>query len=120
MKVVNRIFQSTFTVSTVRKWTSIAVITITAILASASPALSADYFKGREVYGLHCEGCHGADGRSDQPGVPDFSSGDALVQSDSEIFKKLREGSETMPAYRGILTESEVRAVIAYLRSLQK
>ena len=120
MKTVRRNVNGTSSVSTVRVRISIVAISITAILAPAESALAADFFKGREVYGQHCEGCHGADGRSDQPGVPDFSSGDALFQLDSEIYKKLREGSGTMPAYRGILTESEIRAVIFYLRSLQQ
>ncbi len=98
----------------------IAVLVVLAIASITRPVSAADYFKGREVYGTHCEGCHGADGRSSEPGVPDFSSGDGMVQTDAELLKKLREGTSTMPAFRGILKDSEIRGVIAYLRSLQK
>ena len=67
-----------------------------------------------------CAGCHGVDGNSMEPGMPDFSSGDTLFLPDAELFAQIREGKGVMPAYRGMLLDSEIRDVIAYLRSLQK
>ncbi len=88
--------------------------------AFASLAPAADYFKGRETYAQHCESCHGTEGRSLEPGVPNFSSGDAMFLSDADLYKKVRGGTASMPAYRGILSDSEIRDVIAYLRSFEK
>lgn len=82
-------------------------------------AWAADVFQGREIYALHCESCHGTDGVSIVPGTPNFADGDALFSTDSELFAQIREGKELMPAFRGFLTDAEVRDVIAYIRSLQ-
>jgi len=82
-------------------------------------SIAADYFNGRQVYEMHCETCHGVDGRSMVPGTPDFSTGDALFRADSDLFTQIREGKGVMPAYRGILQDNEIRDVIAYVRSLQ-
>jgi mono/diheme cytochrome c family protein len=83
-------------------------------------ATAADYFNGREIYETYCQTCHGIGGRNMEPGMPDFSSGDALFRPDSDLFAQIRQGKGVMPAYRGMLTDSEIRDVIAYLRSLQK
>lgn len=100
---------------------AVRAIVIAMVFATFAPhAFAADVFQGRETYALHCEGCHGADGRSIEPGVPDFSMGDALFQPDADLFAKIRKGTDTMPAFRGVLNDSEVRDVIAYLRSLRK
>ena len=99
----------------------VSALAVSCVFASIIPsAMAADVFSGRAVYEMHCEACHGADGRSIEPGIPDFSNGDAMFQLDSDLYSKIRNGTDTMPAYRGILTDAEVRNVIAYLRSLQK
>jgi len=96
-------------------------ITAAAItLAAFTLADAQDIFKGREVYELHCEGCHGADGASFEPGVPDFSRGESLFAPDSELVERLREGSAMKPSFRGLLTDEELRDVIAYVRTLQR
>lgn len=90
-----------------------------AILASAT-VRAADIYNGREVYQLHCETCHGSDGRSLEPGTPDFSRGESLFVSDSDLMRMLREGVGVMPAYRGMLSDAEILDVIAYIRTLQR
>lgn len=90
-----------------------------ALLLSAS-VCAQDIFNGKDVYELHCEGCHGADGSSFEPGVPDFSRGESLFAPDSELVDRLREGSAMKPSYRGLLTDEEMRDVIAYVRTLQR
>jgi len=81
---------------------------------------AADLFNGREIYEMYCQTCHGIDGKSMEPGTPDFSSGDTLFRPDSDLFAQIREGKGVMPGYRGMLMDDEIRDVIAYLRSLQK
>jgi len=88
--------------------------------ATMNTATAADYFNGREIYEIYCQTCHGIDGKSMEPGTPDFSSGDTLFRPDSELFTQIRQGKGVMPAYRGMLRDSEIRDVIAYLRSLRK
>jgi len=81
---------------------------------------AADYFEGQKIYETHCSSCHGSDGESAQPGVPNFADGDGLFKPDGELFKQIRSGSESMPAFRGVIEDSEIRDVIAYVRSLQQ
>lgn len=88
------------------------------LLLPMTSVIAADYFNGRNIYEMHCQTCHGVDGRSMVPGTPDFTTGDALFQTDSELFRQIRQGKGTMPAYEGLLSDSEIRDVIAYLRSL--
>jgi mono/diheme cytochrome c family protein len=90
------------------------------LMMSGTTVLAADIFKGREVYELHCQTCHGNDGRSVEPGTPDFSRGESLFAPDSELVRQLRDGGGMKPAYRGMLTDEELRDVIAYVRTLQR
>jgi len=90
------------------------------ILTCGATAQAADIFKGREVYELHCQTCHGIDGRSIEPGTPDFSRGESLFAPDSELVRQLRDGGGMKPAYRGMLTDNELRDVVAYVRTLQR
>ena len=97
-----------------------SVLAATLALSLASTVQASDIFKGREVYELHCESCHGSDGVSIEPGTPDFSRGESLYVPDAELVRRLREGSISKPAYRGLLTDEEMRDVIAYVRTLQR
>lgn len=91
-----------------------------AVLAVAwsSPGAAADRNNGRALYDEHCAGCHGAGGRSIDPTVPSFADGEGLFMMDSELLDRIRRGSELKPAFRGLLSDREIRDVIAYLRTL--
>ena len=93
---------------------------VVAAFAVLDAAVAADYFNGREVYELHCQSCHGFDGRSMDPGTPDFTRGESLFVPDSDLYRQIRDGIGAMPAYRGMLEDSEILDVIAYVRSLQQ
>lgn len=96
--------------------TTVAVIGL--LIGTTTSA--ADIYNGKEIYGLHCETCHGTDGRSVEPGTPDFSSGESLFVADSHLMRVLRDGIGSMPAYRGLLSDAEILDVIAYVRTLQR
>ena len=91
-----------------------------AVFAAAwsSPGAAADRSNGRMLYDEHCAGCHGEGGRSIDPTVPSFADGDGLFMMDSELLDRIRRGSELKPAFRGLLSDQEIRDVIAYLRTL--
>jgi cytochrome c6 len=98
---------------------SLATVTA-ALIAVGHNAQAADIFNGKEVYDMHCQGCHGVDGRSIEPGTPDFTRGESLMVPDTELFERLWDGMEHMPSYRGMLEDSDLRDVIAYVRTLQR
>lgn len=84
----------------------------------ATPGTAADRQNGRAIYEMHCVGCHGEGGNSIDPTVPNFANGDRLFMMDSELLDRIRQGNQTMPAFRGLLSDQEIRDVISYLRTL--
>ena len=95
----------------------LAAIVFSCVCAAA---FASDIFNGREVYEMHCQTCHGMDGQAMEPGVPDFSRGESLFAPDVELVRNLREGDGHLPGYRGLLSDEELRDVIAYIRTLQR
>ena len=91
-----------------------------------SPVEVGDAVAGKAFYSQTCIACHGENGKGVLPGVSDFTSADGpLAKSDEELAKSISEGLATpgaalsMPANGGMssLTNDEIRALIAYLRS---
>ena len=81
-------------------------------------ANAADIFNGKEVYDLHCQGCHGVDATmkvSTHSGDID----DFFVSLDG-MPERLRDGMGHIPSYRGMIEDSDLRDVIAYVRTLQR
>lgn len=81
---------------------------------------------GGRLYRRHCAVCHGKDGRGKGPSARfmdppplNFHSKRVRNLTDRELFRMISKGKlETgMPAWEGILTKKERRAVIAYLKS---
>lgn len=95
---------------------------LAAVLFSIMFALAhaADIYNGGEVYEMHCQACHGMDGQPMEPGTPDFSLGEGLFAPDADLVQRLREGGGHLPSYRGMLTDEELRDVVAYIRTLQR
>ena len=100
-------------------WSRLAVLAA-AIIVVGNNARAADIFNGKDVYEMHCQTCHGVDGRSMEPGIPDFTRGESLMVPDAQLFEQLWDGMRHMPSYRGMMDDSDLRDVIAYLRTLQQ
>lgn len=83
-----------------------------------STAYAADPGNGGQVYSRHCTTCHGDGGRGTMPGVPDFTRGQGLFKSNSDLISIIEQGKQIMPAYQGILSRDEMDDVIAYIRSM--
>ena len=105
----------TMTLSKAALLSAALVVSCLGVYAQAS-----DIFNGREVYEIHCQTCHGMDGQSIEPGVPDFSRGEALYAPDVDLVQRLRDGGGHLPSYRGLLSDEELRDVVAYIRTLQR
>jgi mono/diheme cytochrome c family protein len=71
--------------------------------------------QGRRVFIKHCVECHGFDARGDEgSNLHNLGAGDALMR---QIITGGIKGE--MPAYGKVLNEADVRALIAYLRTLR-
>ena len=77
---------------------------------------------GGAVFKTHCTGCHGSDGKGNSAiGTPDFISPKTLSGlSDADVIDTITNGRKgtIMPAWKGKLSNEDIAAVAAYLRSL--
>lgn len=90
--------------------------------ALSLPQLAADpaaLSTGRNLFALHCAGCHGSDGRG-APGFPNLTDDDWLYGGQPEaVLASIREGRiGVMPAWQAALGEAGVDDLVAYVRNL--
>lgn len=105
--------------------------------AMPGPGVSA-LAQGEVLYGRHCASCHGAD-LAGQPGwrqrrpdgrlpaPPHDASGHTWHHSMEQLFRITRNGMKPpdapsgyvsdMPAFAGVMSDEEIRAVLAYIES---
>ena len=88
----------------------------------AKPAAAED---GAATYKSKCVMCHGADGKGETPagkkmGAHDFGSPEVQKMSDAELTQVMEKGKNKMPGYAGKLKDSEIKELVAYVRTLGK
>ena len=80
---------------------------------------------GEAVYKAKCQSCHGAEG-TPNPGIAKMMgvkpAGDPSVKSISEaqMIADTTNGKGKMTAFKGKLTDAEIKATVDYFRSLAK
>ena len=87
-----------------------------------SPAAKA---QGAEsTYKAKCVGCHAADGAGSalgkKLGAHDFHGAEVQGQSDDQLAEVIAKGKAKMPAYEKSLKPDDIKALVAYVRSLGK
>jgi len=107
--------------------------------ADESPPLDPDSVKsGRAIYEQRCASCHGADARGapnwqepdergELPAPPHNSQGHTWRHSDAMLYEMIAKGMRdpfnkttrlTMPPFVDAMSPEQIRAVIAYLKTL--
>jgi cytochrome c6 len=95
------------------------------ILLLSTGLMSLAQSSGGDVYKSKCAMCHGADGLGDTPAgkstkAHPFNSPDIVKMSDTDLVAIVTDGKAKMPAYKGKLTDAQIKDVVAYIRTLQK
>jgi cytochrome c6 len=72
-----------------------------------------------------CAMCHGADGTGSTPTgkalkVRDLGSAEVQAQTDAQINDIVTNGKGKMPAYKGKLTDEQIKELVGFIRSLAK
>jgi mono/diheme cytochrome c family protein len=92
-------------------------------------ASSAESIKaGKELWATNCKSCHGAKGLGDGTKAPqlktepgDFSLASFQSQTDGEMFYRLSEGRDDMPASKKKIPDEEDRwNLVNFIRTLKK
>jgi len=87
------------------------------LLVPTGAVLAGDPMKGRPLYMDRCSGCHGLNGTSHVAHIPNFRLGEGLMKPDQEIIAFVKKGKGVMPGFNGILTDAEIRDILAYVRT---
>ena len=90
------------------------------MLASSGAAFGVD---PAALWAQHCASCHGKDGSGNTTmgkklGVKDYTKSQSF--SDAEAANVIKNGKGKMKAYKDKLSDADVRALVAWLRSLKK
>jgi len=103
-----------------------------------SDSVPVEVAEGRQIYEQYCAACHGRQGegtadwnkpdeKGEMPPPPHDETGHTWRHSDSMLVRMIAEGWRhpfnktdrlTMPAFKDILTDQEIRSVIEYLKTL--
>lgn len=77
-----------------------------------------------DLYKARCASCHGMDGKGEAPAgkamhARDFNSKEVKDESDDELYAIIKNGKNKMPGFAGKLSNDQIKAQIAYIRSLK-
>lgn len=98
------------------------------LLANAQtkqPSNKSKAVAAKEVFAKNCARCHGADGqaRTDfgrENDLPSFADADWQREtSDKHISNKIVKGGGGMPAFGKKLSQTEIKSLVRYVRSLR-
>jgi len=106
----------------------IKAVRFTCILAAlifTVRALSFAQSSGEAIYKTKCLNCHGPTGLANSGvgklmKVKPINDPDVMKMTESEMIESVRKGMGKMQAYKGSLTEAEIKASVAYFRTFLK
>jgi cytochrome c6 len=80
---------------------------------------------GAGLFKTKCAACHGADGSGDTAmgktlKIRDLRSADVQKQTDAQLTEITTNGKGKMPAYKGKLTDEQIKQLVAVIRDLAK
>ena len=101
-----------------------SLVALAAVVLLAGAVGFAQY-AGEATYKAKCQSCHGAEG-TPNPGIAKAMgvkpASDPTVKADSEaqMITITTDGKGKMPAYKGKLTDAEIKDAVDYFRTFAK
>jgi len=102
---------------------SAVLLSVAVVLVVAAPAHAQD---AGALYKAKCSVCHSDDGSGSgatgkQLGAKDLRSDEVQKQTDAQLNDSISNGmGKKMPAYKGKLTDDQIKGLVAYIRELAK
>ena len=101
---------------------SLAILLVVGVISLLNVSAMAQ--DAAATYKAKCAMCHGADGKGSPTGLKmgahDFTSADVQKQTDAQLTETITKGKNKMPAYDGKLKDTEIKDLVAFIRSLAK
>src|SRR6185312_4024873 len=102
------------------RWYGIAAL---CLIASGTRGLAQN--SGADIYKAKCQMCHAADGSANTPAgkakkARALTAPEVLKESDADLLAIIQNGKNQMPAYKGKLSDEEMKDVLEYVHTLQK
>ena len=99
---------------------AIAISALTLLISTS--AFAAD---GAAIYKAKCASCHAANGDGQtaigkKMNLRHLGSPEVQKQTDAELYAWTADGKNKMPAYKAKLSEAEIKALVAFMRTLKK
>jgi len=104
---------------------SIRSFTIFAVAASFACAAVVAQSSGEAVYKQKCLNCHGANGLANSGvgkimKVKPVTDAEVMNLNEAEMIQKVRVGAGKMQAYKGDLTDAQIKGSVDYFRTFMK
>jgi mono/diheme cytochrome c family protein len=98
-------------------------VALAALLAMAGVVSFAQ--AGSDTYKAKCASCHGATGMAESGAgkamkVKPVNDPEVKATSEADMIKVTTEGKGKMPAYKGKLTDDQIKDAVAFYRTLGK
>lgn len=96
----------------------VAAMSLAALTMAGTMAFAA----GADDYKAKCAMCHGADGAgamAKKMGSKDLNSAEVKAMSEADIAKIISDGKGKMPAFKGKLSDDQIKGVAAYVKTLK-
>ena len=100
------------------KWLT-RIVMFSLLLALALPQIAAAQ-SAADIYKAKCAGCHGADGSKSMMGAKPLNGADVQGMSDADLNDAITNGKGKMPAYKGKLTDAQIKDLVTYIHTMKK
>ena len=102
---------------------SLRLVVVGMLVSIVVPVFGQD--SGKDIYQLKCAMCHGEDGTANTPAGKAFkaaSFSDPAVEkvSDADRTVVVKNGKNKMPVFGDKLSADQIKAVLTYIRTLEK
>lgn len=97
----------------------VILMSLTISIAPAT-AFAGNANNGNVIFQEKCAACHGIDGKAVLPGAPNFAKGERMEKPDSALKTSITNGLNTMPPFKGALSDGQIGDLLAYVRTLKK
>jgi mono/diheme cytochrome c family protein len=98
---------------------------VAAMIAATTATTAFAQSSGADIYKAKCQSCHGAEGTPNpgiakMMGVKPVSDPSVKSLSEGQMIADTANGKGKMTAFKGKLTDAEIKASVDYFRSLAK